>query len=230
EADFDRHSLGYTVVDPTRDDPRFVNPAAGDFRLLPTSTSLDAGDPGDAFAAEPGPNGQRINLGAYGNTPLATPSAARALRLEYPEFYADWPAAEGRSILWRTYDSGTADRRLTGLVSLDLYTSTGSLVAHIATVPASDESYGWSPEASGLTGSLTSRYRIQISSVSDPSLADSSREAFAVPPDGAFYYVNDSSTVGDEWTTVAGNNRATGKSAGDPKANLLPVLRAYDLG
>ncbi|MFM7161982.1 MAG: right-handed parallel beta-helix repeat-containing protein, partial [Planctomycetaceae bacterium] len=97
-------------------------------------------------------------------------------------------------------------------------------------MPASDESYGWSPEASGLTGSLTSRYRIQISSVSDPSLADSSREAFAVPPDGAFYYVNDSSTVGDEWTTAAGNNRATGKSAGDPKANLLPVLRAYDLG
>ncbi|MFN5531223.1 MAG: right-handed parallel beta-helix repeat-containing protein, partial [Planctomycetaceae bacterium] len=230
EADYDRHSLGYTVIDPNRDDPRFANPAAGDFRLLSNSTSIDAGDPSDVFTAEPGPNGPRIDLGAYGNTPLATPSAARSLRLEYPEFYADWPVAEGRSILWRTYDSDTADKRLSGLVSIDLYTSTGTVVAHIATVPASDESYGWSPEASGLTGSLTSRYRIQISSVSDPSLADSSREEFAVPPDGAFYYVNDSSIIGDEWTAVAGNNRATGKSAGDPKANLLPVLRAYDLG
>jgi hypothetical protein len=60
--------------------------------------------------------------------------------LEYPEFYADWPVAEGRSILWRTYDSDTADKRLSGLVSIDLYTSTGTVVAHIATVPASDES------------------------------------------------------------------------------------------
>jgi len=35
--------------------------------------------------------------------------------------------------------------------------------------------------------------------------------------------------VNDEYSTVAGSNRYTGKTPGDPKANLLPLLRNYDL-
>ena len=37
-----------------------------------TSPCIDAGDPASAYAREPAPNGGRINLGCYGNTPLAS--------------------------------------------------------------------------------------------------------------------------------------------------------------
>jgi len=230
EADFDRHSIGTTSLAPTRDAPQFVSAATGDYRLLATSTSIDAGDPADPFSAEPGVNGRRINLGAHGNTVDATESAPRSLQLEYPEYYADWPAAEGRPILWRTHDVGTANGKLSGSVRLDLYRQGTGHVAQIAVVPAADGSYGWSPEMSGIVGSLGDRYWIQISSLDHPTLVDSSRELFSVPPNGTSYYVNDASTTDDAWATAVGNNRNTGKSPGDPKANLLPLLRSYDLG
>lgn len=76
------------------DDPRFVRPGRwakaqnpdipaepnetnavwvdGDYHLLPASACIDAGDPDADFSAEPEPNGGRINMGAYGNTPEAT--------------------------------------------------------------------------------------------------------------------------------------------------------------
>ncbi|MCE7943730.1 MAG: hypothetical protein DYG95_19285 [Chlorobi bacterium CHB1] len=53
--------------------PRFLDPAANDFRLQNTSPALDAGDPADAVGEEPAPNGGRIDLGAYGGTKNATP-------------------------------------------------------------------------------------------------------------------------------------------------------------
>jgi len=33
---------------------------------------IDAGDPASAYDNEPAPNGKRVNLGAYGNTPQAS--------------------------------------------------------------------------------------------------------------------------------------------------------------
>ena len=37
-----------------------------------SSPCIDAGDPDEPFSAEPLPNGNRVNLGAYGNTPEAS--------------------------------------------------------------------------------------------------------------------------------------------------------------
>jgi hypothetical protein len=54
--------------------PKFVYPAAGDFRLKGSSPCIDAGNPGDDFNAEPLPNGGRINMGSYGGTRHATQS------------------------------------------------------------------------------------------------------------------------------------------------------------
>jgi outer membrane protein assembly factor BamB len=42
-----------------------------DLRLAKAQASTDRGDPADEFANEPLPNGDRINLGAFGNTPFA---------------------------------------------------------------------------------------------------------------------------------------------------------------
>lgn len=52
------------------------NPVTGAFDVNDPSTSpcINAGDPFSAFGLEPLPNGGRINMGAYGNTPQASMS------------------------------------------------------------------------------------------------------------------------------------------------------------
>ena len=52
-------------------DPRFVHPGGNDYHLLPCSPCIDTGDPVSDYSLEPEPNGGRINMGAYGNTPEA---------------------------------------------------------------------------------------------------------------------------------------------------------------
>jgi hypothetical protein len=54
----------------------FVDAAAGDLHLIAGAAGVDAGDPGTPFFTEPGPNGGRVDIGAYGNTVEATTSAA----------------------------------------------------------------------------------------------------------------------------------------------------------
>ena len=55
-------------------DPLFIDAPNSDYHLLPGSPCIDAGDPTSDFSLEPQPNGGRINMGAYGNTPEATTS------------------------------------------------------------------------------------------------------------------------------------------------------------
>jgi hypothetical protein len=51
--------------------PYFVDAANGDHHLKTWSRCIDAGDPSSDFSNEPEPNGGRVNMGAYGNTPEA---------------------------------------------------------------------------------------------------------------------------------------------------------------
>lgn len=55
-------------------DPFFVNTIHDDYHLKGNSPCIDAGNPFDPYSLEPQPNGNRINIGAYGNTPEATHS------------------------------------------------------------------------------------------------------------------------------------------------------------
>ena len=55
-------------------DPRFVNAEGGDYHLRLLSPCIDAGDPVSDYTQEPLPNGGRINMGRYGNTPEAATS------------------------------------------------------------------------------------------------------------------------------------------------------------
>ncbi|MEP6651792.1 MAG: right-handed parallel beta-helix repeat-containing protein [Myxococcales bacterium] len=56
--------------------PIFMDLAQNDLRLADTQAITDRGDPADDFAAEPEPNGRRINLGAFGGTAEAELSMA----------------------------------------------------------------------------------------------------------------------------------------------------------
>jgi len=75
------------------DDPLFGDAEAGNFYLKSTagrwnptsetwvtddvsSPAIDAGDPDSPFDNEPTPNGDRVNLGAFGNTPYASMSSS----------------------------------------------------------------------------------------------------------------------------------------------------------
>jgi len=51
--------------------PYFVDAANGDYHLQNWSPCIDAGDTASLFSREPEPNGGRINMGAYGDTPEA---------------------------------------------------------------------------------------------------------------------------------------------------------------
>jgi hypothetical protein len=81
---------GTNIGPPQYPDPLFADEAAGDYHLKSKggrwnpatgrctirdavhSPCIDAGDRNSAWDLEPWPNGSRINLGAYGNTPQAS--------------------------------------------------------------------------------------------------------------------------------------------------------------
>ncbi|MFH1024483.1 MAG: PQQ-binding-like beta-propeller repeat protein [Planctomycetota bacterium] len=60
-------------------DVLFLSPVTKDFREQENQPIIDAGDPADNFSLEPDPNGGRINIGAYGNTPMAQKSPPSSL-------------------------------------------------------------------------------------------------------------------------------------------------------
>ena len=238
EANYDTHSIGYTAINPTRDNPQFVNLAGDDYHLTSqVSTIIAAGDPTSAYNLQPNPSGGRIELGAYGDTSGAAIALASLIQLDYPNFYTDWEVNVGHAIQWHAYN-------LTGNVTLALYQQGVGFVTNIATVNVGNNpggspntpvngvvsgAYGWSPAASSISGSTTNRYWIKITSVANSSVVAQSRENFSVPAAGNDYYINDSSLTNDEWSLnpgAVGNNRNTGKTPDDPKANLLPMLRS----
>jgi len=54
-------------------DPLFLDPGdSGDYHVYPCAPTIDAGDPASDYSSEPEPNGERANMGAYGNTSEAT--------------------------------------------------------------------------------------------------------------------------------------------------------------
>jgi parallel beta-helix repeat protein len=220
----DLNSIGTTAGQPTLDAPVFLDLIGEDYHLSPSSTSLDAGQTGGDIIEEPAPNGGRRNLGAYGGTSAATTSNSSFLRLQYPEYYTDWLPGQGNLIRWESDNLG-------GNVDIDLMLVGGGKIADIAVVPVIDGSVVWAPQQSGITtGNVSDRYRIRITSVTQPALQEESREGFSIPPLTTIYYVNDTSEAQDEYTTAAGSNRNTGTSPADPKADLPSILRAYTLG
>jgi hypothetical protein len=232
EAESDLHSLGRTSIDPTRDDPLFVNFAADDYHVLAGSPTIDAGDPTGAFSQEPGPNGNRVNLGAYGNTPQAAVSPASWLRLTYPEFYVDLRSTVSHPINWEAYNVPDGTNLRIELVQDGL----GTVRTIAASVPASAGTFAWTPSMfPGIANNFGIRHRVQITTTSGPTLTDSSREPFAIvsfsPAVMTTFYVDDASDVGDGWSPGAiGSNRKTGLGPTQPKAAIRALVLSYPMG
>lgn len=80
--------------------------AADDWRLAAAQGTTDQGDPADPFDEEPQPNGGRINIGAFGNTPFAELSAPPAAPI--PPSGAGDPGAVTPGALATERDGGCA--------------------------------------------------------------------------------------------------------------------------
>ena len=114
-------------------------------------------------------------------------------------------------------------------VNLDLSTDNGGSWTTLATGLTMDRfgrgSYMWTagPETAGNTALI----RVTANDGSQPQ--DTSDEPFLIANNGHDYYVNDSATAGDVFTTAVGNNLNSGKSPDQPMASVQALLAAYDL-
>jgi len=151
EVETDLHSKGRTAPDPTRDNPLFVDMASDDYHLQSGSTSIDAGDPATPHDLEPGPAGDRVNLGAYGNTADATSSPTSWLSIVYPEFYVDLDDDLFHEIRWETFNVTSGVN-----LQIDLIQEVSGTTTSIGTVAAS----------AGMTTQRSGDHRQQYGSIS----------------------------------------------------------------
>ena len=120
-CDIQQPSDTYPGIGNINADPLFVNEATDNFHLQIASPCVDAGDPASDFSMEPNPNGDRINIGAYGGTPEATRSSYLAPVIEdivfnsciseqctaAIEVTASDPSGGNLSYVWTAEDGGS---------------------------------------------------------------------------------------------------------------------------
>ena len=96
---------------------RVAGNGGGDDNLHLTSDSpaIDRGDPVDYWIHEPVPHGQRINLGAYGNTTEATMSEAHTVQLIHPTQWEKFEVGQPVDIQYHT--SGVSQLNLLARVN-----------------------------------------------------------------------------------------------------------------
>ncbi|MCA9140251.1 MAG: right-handed parallel beta-helix repeat-containing protein [Planctomycetales bacterium] len=148
-----------------------------DFHLASDSPGIDAGDPLHLFFNEPSPNGDRINLGAYGNTSEATASNSQTLQIISPANLNKWTVGDTETIEFRS--SGLAENRSliginagggsVGTIGADQYVSYGEAVSatepidlSLVATPLPDEIYTTYRRTSYWYGQPTPKYSLPI--------------------------------------------------------------------
>ncbi len=168
------------------------------------------------------------DLGATGNTSIENrQSLAPHLALRSPDLYVDWERDRPQVVRWDSYGNP-----VDSLVRIDLDQDGASGPAPAVLLSAGtldNGSFSWIPANFGIDYA-TSKWRIAISLADRKGVFDRSTETFTVPENTATFYVNDSTTANDEYTTARGNNRNTGKLPSAPKPSAANVLRVYSLG
>ena len=214
----------------------FADPAGLDFhpkstsgRYLPgvgwmndaiDSRLIDMGAPQAPYANEPVPNGERLNVGLYGNTREASKSRTNVW-LQALTFNDGGTLSEAQSVYWiaQHFTNGAK-------VRVEYSTNNGVTWVVIAqAIPANIGQYELNPFA---YGSGTGVYW-RVVSESDESVNDRNDLAFNYANGGASYYVNDNSRMGDVFTAAVGNDTNNGRTNSAPKATLQNLLDTYKL-
>ena len=216
-------------------DPLFANAAGGDFHLKSatgrwvaataswtndavSSPLIDAGDPAADYSAEEPPNGGRVNLGRYGNTPQAsrTPTNGALTLISYN---SGGRASGTVPITWIARGDLT-----NGTVDIHYSPDGGSNWTSLATgLAALDGSWWWDT-----TLSVQSVQALLRLVGSDGSQA-TSEGYFVVGNEPFSFYINDGSTNRDVYCEAIGNNANSGLTPLAPMADLNALLAKYDL-
>ena len=230
ESGMDRLSLDVN-------DPLFVNADEGDFHLRSqtvqgrfdpllgwvtdtvTSPLIDAGDPSFDASLEPMPNGGRINIGIYGNTPQAS-------RIDFPKLQVGnllqggW--VKGTSTLhWTAANFGSNE-----MVSLEVSIDGGEAWSLLTTgILASVEAYAWNTTTQAV--SVAGLWR--VTSLSNPSLTSQTTNFFGIRNGPLTYYVNDASNSGSVFTVSSGSATNWVATTNRPLSSLATVFERYDI-
>ncbi len=217
--------------------PMFVDSESGDYHLKSSygsyhngvwtadtenSFAVDSGDPSYDYSFEPDNNGDRINLGAYGNTEQASKSpsgrvliltALNGSEIVNGTVEVTW-LARGQG--WQAEDTVTIEYSDDNGEAWNVVTTSGGAV---------DGSYSW--DTSSLTDSPY--YKIRIIYNDDADISSESISWFYIHNESIDYYVNDSSAELDEWCTAIGDDENDGLTPAAPKATVQNILDTYDL-
>ncbi len=185
-----------------------------------TSPGVDRGAPGDSCANEPSPNGQFVNLGAFGNTAQASLSPAQYVMLLQPDGGEAWIADQTFAIQWRSQDwQDTAAVEL-----LEDQDGTLVVIATIAETTENDGEYQWTvPE----TVAAGENYFVRVTR---GAWSDVSNASFSISAPITLFYVNDAAMAEGDWTTAPGDDANDGLSPATPKASVRALLETYDFG
>ena len=187
------------------------------------SPAIDSGNPSDAFVNEPAPNGNAINIGAYGNTEHASKSPAAYLIVRGPDGGETWVKGQQGFIRWSVNDLNAPGVTY----SIDLMQQGNPTpVFNIAPAAPGTGFYAWTIPNSIVAAT---DYLVRVTRNDASGLVDSSNAVFAIAEPTSVFYVNDGVVEAGDWTTAVGNDSNDGLTPVTPKATIQGVLAAYDL-
>ncbi len=215
-------------------DPLFVDAEGGDFHLKSTeghysnglwfadavhSPGIDNGPSGWDYANEPDPNGERINIGRYGNTREASKTSSGAL-IECSTFNSHTKAADSQTLAWSASGGGWSGG---ATVAIDISLDNGATWASFTNgVAYNAGSVTW--DTTTWTPSIIARWRI---AGEGGEAADTNDSVFTIGIGN--YYVNDDSTSGDIYCSAAGNDTTGDGRTNAPFRTLAALVANRDL-
>lgn len=224
----DMHSLAH--------DPKLFDPGADNFRPKSVtgrwsgsqwvmdsehSPLIDTGAPDSPFDLEPDPNGERVNIGRYGNTPEASMSRTDPWILAVS--VNDGGIVSGtQKLYWVTGNIDPSEP-----VEIQYASDGADFTTTIASgVPAGQGSVMW--DASQLPFSANARWRIRLQS--DPTVVNAVDRTFIVKNQILTVYVNNHSTDDNVFTTAPGDSENDGLAPDRPLASPREAVSRYVFG
>lgn len=181
------------------------------------SPLIDAGRPASIATNEPLPNGGRINIGAYGNTPQASMTQTNPPWVRVASYNECEDTVTGDALLYWLYGGLSSNE----LVRLEYTTDFFTWTSIATNLPVGVSQYTWDVSAMPLAVAMTWRIVVQ----SNPTIQDQSDCPVAIKTKNYTYYINDASTNGDVYCSAPGAGWSTWEIRGTNPAMPLDSLQ-----